>query len=91
MLSLAVAVGFEPTVESPPHTLSSCELPCSDVFGRPLGGLRCRSRTSAPGEELQRTRLRLRLGLAPLPVPRVQAMWRSHALVTRSRGHAFSS
>ena len=73
MLNVAVAVGFEPTVESPPHTLSSCELRCSGVFGRSLCGLLYRSRTSAHGGEPQGTRLRLRLGLASRPVPRVQA------------------
>jgi hypothetical protein len=73
VLNVAVAVGFEPTVDFHPHTLSSCELPCSGMFGRPLCGLLFRPRTSAHGGELQRTRLRLRLGLTSRPVPRVQA------------------
>ena len=54
MLSLAVAVGFEPTVDFHPHTLSSCEFA---VFSHvreavwrpamPTKDVRARGRTSA--------------------------------------------
>ena len=55
MLSLAVAVGFEPTVESPPHTLSSSANPRSGTVGdvRPVldGPVRVSRRTQPDDDE----------------------------------------
>jgi len=81
---MAVAVGFEPTVDFHPHTLSSCELPCSAMFGRPRCGLPCRPRTYAREGGLQRTRLRLRLGQESRQVPRVHATCPACMGMTRS-------